>query len=43
MIRIYSVNDYPNREIPVKSRFSSKTGNKVTFYPYIKLTDPKVF
>ena len=43
MVRIYSVNDYPNREIAVKSRFTSKTGNKNTFYPYIRLTEPKVF
>ena len=43
MVRIYSVNDYPNREIAVKSRFNSKTGNKITFYPYIRLTEPKVF
>ena len=43
MVRIYSVNDYPNREIAVKSRFNSKTGNKIVFYPYIRLSEPKVF
>ena len=43
MVRIYSVNDYPNREIAVKSRFSSKNANKITFYPYIRLVEPKPF
>ena len=43
MVRIYSVNDYPNREIAVKSRFSSYKGDVVEFYPYVRLNMPKSF
>lgn len=43
MVRIYSVNDYPNREIAVKSRFSSDKGDVVEFYPYVRLNMPKSF
>ena len=43
IVRIYSVNELPNRDIAVRSRFKNKKGNTIIFYPFKKLSIPRTF
>ena len=43
IVRIYFVNDYPNREIGVKSRFYGKKSNSQNYYMFNRLNLPAIY
>ena len=43
IVRIYSVGDFPNREIPVQSRFTTLRPFNPKYYKYNRLNEPRTF